>query len=225
MRQYLAFGVLILVIILLASRSCSTEQQAQTYLVESQHLHDSARTYRDERGRWAATNRQLQLTQAQLVSVQAGNDSLLRRLQQATDKHSTAAVAVSTSRTGSASGVTTRIIYRTVPGQPCDTIPAHQPTYEGTAVGDGFTAAVVATADTVRITSYTVQQELTVNFTSTGGGLFRKRQQVATVTATSPGGKVNDVRAFSVPPEPPRRGVWFIAGYVAGKLTPPYLSR
>lgn len=216
--------ILLFATCLLLAQKCSDTRTIATQGEAYEHLHDTAVTYRTKAGQLAARNRVLQLSQAQLASIKAGDDKLLAAMQAATDKYSTAAAALLAERTGAAAGATTKIVYVDRPLLVGDTTRRQLPTYYGTARSDGFTAEVEASPDSIKISRYTSQQELAVNFTTTGKGLFKKRQQTVEVTATSPGGKVLDVRAFSVPEQPPKRGIWFLAGVGVGFLGRPFIT-
>ncbi|MDB5243624.1 MAG: hypothetical protein JWP57_4249 [Spirosoma sp.] len=214
---------LTLICLALGVQTCHTKNSNEQLTEAYEHAHDTATTFKNKYGQAVAQNRTLQLTTAQLAKLPAENDRLLAALKQAADKYTQAAATFSAERTGTAAGTTT-VVYKPLPLPGTNTFSStertdtvHQlPIYTGVATGDGFTATVQADPDSINILSYTVKQDFAVVFTTTPGGLFKKRKQVVNVTATTPGGKVLDVRAFSVPGTPPKRGLWFGVGFAAG---------
>ena len=143
--------VLTLISIALGVQTCHTKQENSQLSEAYQHAHDSATTYVNRYGQQVAQNRTLQLTTAQLAKLPAENDRLLAELQRQADQFTLAAAAFSAERTGTAVGATTTVIYKPAPIT-ADTSTKHRrlPTYRGTAKGDGFTAEVEASSDSVR---------------------------------------------------------------------------
>lgn len=218
----------IVLALLFGAQQCSTKRELAAETLSFEHAHDSATIFKTRAGVMGARNVVLMGRVDQLVALNSRGDAMLARMQAATDKYTQAAAALLVSREGSAAGVTTRTVYLPQPArQPTDTARSRPPLphYYGKAQGDGFTADIKAGPDSMQVLRYVVQQELAVNFTTKPGkGLFAPRVHTVEVTATSPGGKVLDVRGFQVPAQPARRGFWFGAGFAAGFLGRPFIT-
>lgn len=227
MKDLLLTAALVLAL-LFGAQQCSTKRELQATTESFNHAHDSATVFKTRAGVMGARNVILMGRVNQLLAVDSRGDKLLAKMQAATDKYTEAAAAFAISKEGTAAGTTTRIVYLPQPApQVGDTARVRPPlpNYYGTATSDGFTADIKAGPDSMQVLKYVVTQELAVNFTTTGKGLFKKREHTVEVTATSPGGKVLDVRAFQVPTQPPQRGVWFALGFAAGFLGQPFITR
>lgn len=218
----------VILALLFGAQQCSTKRELQATTASFAQAHDSATIFKTRSGVMGARNSILMGRVNQLLAVNSRGDAMLAKMQAATDKYTEAAAAFAVSREGSAAGVTTKVVYLPQPArQPTDTARVRPPLphYYGKATGDGFTADINAGPDSIEVVHYTVQQELTVNFTTTPSkGLFKPREHTVEVKAISPGGKVLDVRAFQVPNQPPKRGLWFVAGVAVGFLGRPFLT-
>lgn len=224
MRDLLLTAAVVLAL-LFGAQQCSTKRELVTATESFNHAHDSATIFKTRAGVMGARNVVLMGRVNQLLAVDSRADALLAKMQAATDKYTQAAAAFTVTKQGEAAGVTTKLIYLARPAAAGDTTkPQALPTYYGTTKADGFSADIKAGPDSIQVLKYIVTQDIAVNFTTTGKGLFKRRQQTVEVTATSPGGKVLDVRGFQVPNQPPRRGVWFAAGFAAGFFGRPFLT-
>lgn len=213
---FLAVACVLLALVLL--RTCNQVKDKEG-LVSG--LNKNLRIQELENGKKQTTINLLQADRKDLLRLNAGQDSALRKLQTVVkkDPNIVAATVFSAITEGKAAGPVDPVL-SVVP----ETTDKSRPPLKlvGTVKAPGFEATVEAMADSIRILKYRIFSGYAVEQTTESQGLFRRPLQVVKITPDDPGSTVIDARSYSKPAPRQYTGLKILGGFVAGAAAVKY---
>lgn len=221
MIRYLSIAAgLLLLALVFSVVKCSDEREkaARQTTNISALLDNQVKLTKDAEGRVSAEKAVAQLERADLLKLNAGKDEQIKNLQaavKAAGKNAQASTAFRAVTVIKAAGAVDSISYRKpVIGVSAANTPCPLPTYYGTIQTLAYSAKIKATSDTVSIESATTN-DFSVTL-ATKGGLFKRPNPIVTVKAFNPATGIEQVQSWQQPQERPNRGLWGVAGFIAG---------
>jgi hypothetical protein len=217
---YLITIAVLLLALLFTVSHCRNETQLRKLATSNVEtlLTQNEKVSRNAAGQAVTAKQSLQLQAADFTKIKDVQDAKIKALQQAVKaggKETKAAVVFTAVTKDKAVGRVDSIKHLppSLAVLPSDTSLQGAPVYYGYIEGPGFKGLVVARPDSISLLNYVVTQSYTVAFTKDKG------KDYVQITALSTNTVASDVQSFEIPPaKKPKRGLWAIAGFIAGRL-------
>ncbi len=201
--------LLIIIICVLAMDRCGRKQVMEDQANTITGLNTELRKSVDKAGRETTRANSFELNYKDFKKIHAADSTELAKLQKIVDKKTRSAIVVTSTTSGTATGVTIVSGIDTL-NTPCDST---FPTYK-TSIHDQWSDfAVIANKDSTRVI-YTINNEFSFKQTDEKQGKwpFRKNVPIVQVTNENPHTKTNGISAYAVSVPKQKRLGWFVAG-------------